>query len=125
MELITYSFLLYLQHGRHDVVCTPSISCSTCGMYTVTTFKRGSENITVTCCTECAAFDSCNWLVYVAHLEIELHCICERCRFMCVCPKATHEWTKDSFIKLPTAVCDVLRNTADNAKSATGMEWFE
>ena len=25
MELITYSFVLYLQHGRHDVKCKPSI----------------------------------------------------------------------------------------------------
>ena len=25
MELITYSFELYLQHGRHDVKCKPSI----------------------------------------------------------------------------------------------------
>ena len=24
-ELITYSFMLYLQHGRHDVICKPSI----------------------------------------------------------------------------------------------------
>ena len=27
MELITYSFVLYLQHGRHDVKCKPSIAC--------------------------------------------------------------------------------------------------
>ena len=26
MELITYSFLLYLQHGCHEVICKPSIS---------------------------------------------------------------------------------------------------
>ena len=26
MELITYSFVLYLQHGRHDVKCKPSIA---------------------------------------------------------------------------------------------------
>ena len=25
MELITYSFVFYLQHGRHDVKCKPSI----------------------------------------------------------------------------------------------------
>ena len=25
MELITYSFVLYLQHGRHDNKCKPSI----------------------------------------------------------------------------------------------------
>ena len=25
MQLITYSFVLYLQHGRHDVKCKPSI----------------------------------------------------------------------------------------------------
>ena len=25
MELITYSFVLYLQHGRRDVKCKPSI----------------------------------------------------------------------------------------------------
>ena len=25
MELIKYSFVLYLQHGRHDVKCKPSI----------------------------------------------------------------------------------------------------
>ena len=25
MELTTYSFVLYLQHGRHDVKCKPSI----------------------------------------------------------------------------------------------------
>ena len=24
IELITYSFVLYLQHGRHDVKCKPS-----------------------------------------------------------------------------------------------------
>ena len=29
MELITYSFVLYLQHGRHDVKCKPSISTKT------------------------------------------------------------------------------------------------
>ena len=28
MELITYSFVLYLQHGRHDVKCKPSILLS-------------------------------------------------------------------------------------------------
>ena len=26
MKLITYSFVLYLQHGRHDVKCKPSIA---------------------------------------------------------------------------------------------------
>ena len=26
MELMTYSFVLYLQHGRHDAKCKPSIS---------------------------------------------------------------------------------------------------
>ena len=26
MKLITYSFVLYLQHGRHDVKCKPSIN---------------------------------------------------------------------------------------------------
>ena len=25
-ELITYSFVLYLQHGRHDVIAKPSIT---------------------------------------------------------------------------------------------------
>ena len=25
MELITYFFVLYLEHGRHDVKCKPSI----------------------------------------------------------------------------------------------------
>ena len=25
MEVITYSFVLYLQHGRHDVICKPSM----------------------------------------------------------------------------------------------------
>ena len=33
MELITYSFVLYLCHGRHDVKCKPSIRkvyCITC-----------------------------------------------------------------------------------------------
>ena len=25
MELITYSFVFYLQHGRHDVKCKPSM----------------------------------------------------------------------------------------------------
>ena len=25
MEFMTYSFVLYLQHGRHDVKCKPSI----------------------------------------------------------------------------------------------------
>ena len=29
MELITYSFVLYLQHGRHDVKCKPSIPGNT------------------------------------------------------------------------------------------------
>ena len=28
MELMTYSFVLYLQHGRHDVKCKPSIVIS-------------------------------------------------------------------------------------------------
>ena len=27
MELVTYSFVLYLQHGRHDVKCKPSNGC--------------------------------------------------------------------------------------------------
>ena len=26
MELITYSFVLHLQHGRYDVKCKPSIA---------------------------------------------------------------------------------------------------
>ena len=29
MELITHSFVLYLQYGRHDVKCKPLISYST------------------------------------------------------------------------------------------------
>ena len=35
VELITYSIVLYLQHGRHDVKCKPSISNSviTCLLY--------------------------------------------------------------------------------------------
>ena len=28
MELIKYSFVLYLQHGRHDIKCKPSIRYS-------------------------------------------------------------------------------------------------
>ena len=37
MELITYSFVLYLQHGRHGVKCKPSIARN---IFSVRNFPR-------------------------------------------------------------------------------------
>ena len=39
MEIITYSFVLYLQHGRYDVKCKPSIATSFV-MNSLTIFKK-------------------------------------------------------------------------------------
>ena len=41
MELITYSFVLYLQHGRHHVMRKPSIQfTATCGCLTKVIFHH-------------------------------------------------------------------------------------
>ena len=50
IELITYSFVLYLQHGRHDVKCKPSIAHKWGGLILIIAYAHTSSVLTIFHC---------------------------------------------------------------------------